>query len=106
MRTYPDIVKDTWIAGFTGSSKKYGYKNGLYYLAKIEETHSSFSELRKYLGQKISNNKDASEHKLGDIYFLKNNKKDPNDINNYHIPCKDHVHWKNGKSKSMEYDIE
>ena len=92
MRTYPAMVRDVWIAGFTSNSVE--GKNWLFYLMRVLQTYKSHDEF--WNSQSVSRQakvaKAADRDKFGDVYRPRRNGDSPYSLSNYCKPCKNHVH--------------
>ncbi len=100
--------KDYWITGFTSKSQ-YKEKQWLFYLAKIQKSYESHSDIWhcKELWKNYSRiEKCVSENPLGDIFEPENDKKlenkDRYEPTNYSNPCESHSH---GKGSQWHDDI-
>ena len=97
--------KSYWLAGFT-SKKICDGKQWLFYLANIQQSYKSHSDLwhDKALWIKYEKNaKCASGNPLGDIFKPKNNLKrngrEKYDWEKYCEPCENHSHGQNGNTE-------
>ncbi|MCB0728856.1 MAG: hypothetical protein KDD00_15435 [Ignavibacteriae bacterium] len=113
MRTYPDIEKGTWIAGFTS---KNAYNKGqssegnyLFYLFRINEALKNQHEYSLYLKENFKrtyNYKNSVKNTYGDLYIINNKKLIESDDNFYDpefylSPGEQHGHFKNKKGESI-----
>ena len=99
MRTFPDVRRGAWIAGFTGrTSCKYLLENTLFYLMRIERTFESHRDLwfSDFIPEETKTAKEAHGDRLGDIYQPSGESGDPYSPKSYFGPCKGHDHYKPG----------
>jgi hypothetical protein len=96
MRTFPEVDRGTWIAGFSGKKAGNG-ENALIYLMKIEFAFESHHDLwfSEQLPESVKQAKLAHVDKFGDVFQPKSkpkDKRDEFDFEHYHPPVAGHVH--------------
>jgi len=94
MRTYPDIKKDTWIAGFSTVCACDDGRNHLMYLMRVGQTYKSHYALWYFLPEEVREVKATDMNPLGDVCrpLGKDTRKAPFDPAKYRKPCRDHSH--------------
>ena len=103
MRTYPDIKRGTWIAGFSNFEAGEG-NNFLMYLMRVRQTCESHFTLWNFLPEEVREAKATDMNPLGDIYrpLGIETQESPFDPAMYSKPCRNHSHKHNWR-KDIKY---